>query len=176
MPLSPPVLTPLYSTRAFWDKWLVSQCQQNVRAKHEISWLYHLFLDLSGQGYFICCPTRKEFLAGATFPAHTLLSEAVFLVRSCAKWKNCILNGLWVERQTGRFEGLACRVSSGICVSTGSGSSFCMPGEENNNDSGHNHFYTVMACINVGRGLDSQEWQQNSHTRPKIYSRQGSSK
>lgn len=133
-------------------------------------------LTCQDKGILSAVPLGKNFWQAQLSLPTPCFQRLFFLVCSCAKWKNCILNGLWVERQTGRFEGLACRVSSGICVSTGSGSSFCMPGEENNNDSGHNHFYTVMACINVGRGLDSQEWQQNSHTRPKIYSRQGSSK
>lgn len=37
-------------------------------------------------------------------------------------------------------------------------------GEENNNDSGRNHFDTSMAllCFNVGCGSDSPEWQQNT--------------
>lgn len=79
----------------------------------------------SSQGYFVCCPLAARLSGMHRFSCPPItFSEAVFVPR-CEKWQNCILNGLWVERQAWRLEGWACPVSGGICASEGSGSSLC---------------------------------------------------
>lgn len=79
----------------------------------------------SGQGYFARCPLAARLSGMHRFSCPPItFSEAVFVPR-CEKWRNCILNGLWVERQAWRMEGWVCPVSGGICASERSGSLLC---------------------------------------------------
>lgn len=98
-------------------KQVQSQCQLSTPCRL-LAWPI-----FSSQGYFVCCPhSRISGMHGFSCPPITF--KAVF-VHCCEKWQNCIWNGLWVERQAWWFEGWACPVSDGICVSEGSGSLLC---------------------------------------------------
>lgn len=149
-----------------------SQCQQKTRGTYKTPWLHCLLAwpIFSSRGYFVHCPPHSKNISHARLflPTHHFLRLFLFIVvRS---------DSLHFKGSVGWKAGMAvCGVSLSskrwyLCERRIREFTL-LPAEENNNDCGHNQFYTAMArCALIWAGgwiLGMATKHTHMRTRPK---------